>query len=53
MDSHRWEKVQALFHDAADLPKDAQQDFLKAACGDDVALLADISAMLEEDARGA
>jgi eukaryotic-like serine/threonine-protein kinase len=51
MDSHRWEKVQALFHEAADLPGDAQQVFLKTACGDDGALLADLSAMLEEDAR--
>jgi len=53
MDSQRWERIQTLFHDAADLPAPEQQAFLKAACGDDQGLLSEVSGMLEEDARGA
>src|ERR1022692_2699030 len=53
MDSTRWEQIQSLFHNAADLPPSKQQEFLKAACGDDQALLAEVRAMLAEDARGA
>jgi serine/threonine-protein kinase len=52
MDSNRWERVQALFHEAADLPMPAQQSFLKTACGSDETLRADVSAMLEQDALG-
>ncbi|HVO59636.1 MAG TPA: serine/threonine-protein kinase [Terriglobales bacterium] len=51
MDGGRWEKMQALFHEAADLPKDAQQQFLKSACGGDEELMADLTGMLEEDQR--
>jgi serine/threonine-protein kinase len=53
MDSQRWERIQNLFHGAADLSAPEQQDFLKSACGEDHALLSEVSAMLEEDARGA
>ena len=52
MDSTRWEQIQGLFHDAADLPGPEQHSFLKAACGDDDALMAEVLAMLEEDAKG-
>ena len=52
MDSSRWQRIQALFHDAADLPRSEQRVFLRAACGDDQELLADVLVMLEEDARG-
>ena len=51
MDSLRWKQMQALFHDAADLPESEQRAFLKSACGEDEALIADVLAMLEEDAR--
>lgn len=51
MDSTRWEKIQALFHEAADRPRSEQQDFLSAVCGDDPEVMSKVLAMLEEDAR--
>jgi serine/threonine protein kinase/tetratricopeptide (TPR) repeat protein len=51
MDSARWERIQTLFHGALDLPASQQQSFLKAACSDDAALLADVEALLAEDAQ--
>jgi serine/threonine-protein kinase len=53
MDSARWERIQALFHDAVDLPADAREPFLQSACGDDLDLLAEVRASIEEDQRGA
>ena len=52
MDSARWERIQILFHEVADLPEPEQRDFLKIACGDDNVLVADVLALVEEDARG-
>ena len=52
MDSARWERIQTLFHDVADLPALDQRVFLKTACGDDFELAADVLALVEEDARG-
>ncbi len=52
MDSDRWQQIQTLFHEAVELPAAKQRDFLQASCGDDQQLLADVLAMLEEDARG-
>jgi len=49
MDSARWERIQTLFHGALDLPASEQHSFLKAACNDDFALLADVEALLAED----
>jgi len=51
MDSNRWSQIQTLFHDAADLPKSEQRSFLESACANDDVLLADVLALLEEDAR--
>ncbi len=51
MDSERWERIQTIFHDAVDLPHSEQSSFVKTVCGDDSALLADVVALLEEDAR--
>ena len=53
MESNRWDKMQSLFHEATDLPCDAREKFLRAACGDDATLLIDVMAMLTHDARGA
>ena len=53
MDSTRWERIQSLFHDVADLPESEQRALLKTACGDDDGLMADVLTLLEEDARGA
>jgi serine/threonine protein kinase/tetratricopeptide (TPR) repeat protein len=51
MDSNRWERIQALFHESADLPKADQPGFLKSACGGDDGLVADVLALLQEDAQ--
>lgn len=51
MDSARWSRVQELFANAVDLPRPEQQTFLRAECGGDPALLAEVQAMIEEDAR--
>jgi eukaryotic-like serine/threonine-protein kinase len=53
MDTARWERVQTLFHAAADLSTGERGTFLKDACQDDETLVADVVAMLEEDASGA
>lgn len=53
MDGSRWERIQSLFHDTADLPAAEQRAFLEAACGDDPKLMDEVLALLEEDARGA
>jgi serine/threonine-protein kinase len=52
MDRARWERLQFLFHAAADLPADKQQRFLDAECGDDASLVTETLALLAEDARG-
>jgi len=51
MDPARWERVQALFHDAAELPEPQRSGFLEDACNGDRSLLADVVGMLEEDGR--
>jgi len=51
MDSNRWAQIQSLFHEAADLPKDEQRSYLASACASDDILMADVLALLEEDAR--
>lgn len=52
MDSARWQRIQVLFHEVADLPPSEQQLFLKNQCGDDSALYADVLNLLREDAEG-
>lgn len=52
MDSTRWERIQSLFHDAADLPEPEQRAFLEIQCGDDAALVSEVLILLQEDARG-
>jgi eukaryotic-like serine/threonine-protein kinase len=52
MNSARWERIQALFHDAVDLPADARDVFLRHACGDDLELMSEVVAAIEEDERG-
>ena len=51
-DSDRWERIQVLFHAAADLPREAQRAFLDAAGGTDPGLVAEVLALLNEDAQG-
>src|SRR6185437_6315985 len=52
MDAAQWERAQALFHAAAELPERERPPFLRGACNGDDALLRDVLAMLEEDAQG-
>jgi serine/threonine-protein kinase len=51
MNAERWERVQSLFHAAADLPADEQRTFLIDRCGDDMSLVDDTLALLGEDAK--
>jgi eukaryotic-like serine/threonine-protein kinase len=51
IDTARWERIQQLFHAAAELPAAARVAFLVQECRGDGAMLASITAMLEEDAR--
>jgi serine/threonine-protein kinase len=50
MDQERWERVQSLFHDVLDRPEPERAEFLKVACGGDDGLMAEVAAMLQEDA---
>ena len=51
MDAARWERIQALFHEVADLARPAQRALLEAECPEDPALTEEVLALLEEDAR--
>jgi len=52
MDRDRWERVQLLFHEAADLPAGERRAFLAARCADDPALVDEVLALVDEDTRG-
>jgi serine/threonine-protein kinase len=52
MDATRWQRIQTLFHEAADLSGAERDSFLIAACGEDVALVSEVMAMLEADHQG-
>jgi serine/threonine-protein kinase len=51
MDRERWDRIQVLFHEAAELPAAHQREFLEARCAGDPALVAEVLALLEEDAN--
>jgi serine/threonine protein kinase len=51
MESARWKRIQELFHAAADLPVQDQRPVIQSACAGDEGLLADVLALLDEDAR--
>jgi hypothetical protein len=51
-DAARWEAIQALFHQVADLRADQQSAALARAAEGDPALAAAVRELLEEDARG-
>jgi len=51
LNDERWERIQSVFHDVADRPAAEQRGFLEAACADDPTLIADVVALLDEDAR--
>jgi hypothetical protein len=50
-DRARWDRVQSVFHEVADRPAAGQRGFLEAACADDPTLIADVLALLNEDAQ--
>ena len=50
MDDARWDRIQALFHDTADLPEAERLSYLRTTCGDDRDLR-DIVAMGETRAE--
>src|SRR6266704_958468 len=52
MGAARWERVQAIFHEVADLPQPAQRALLETECREDPALMVEVLGLLEEDARG-
>ncbi|HET9267503.1 MAG TPA: hypothetical protein VFO31_05040, partial [Vicinamibacterales bacterium] len=49
MDAARWDRLQALFHDAVDRPPAARETFLRDACADDPALAQEVLAAIAED----
>ncbi len=51
MDQARWERIQALFHAAAELPDRERRPFLERRCADDPALVTEVLSLVEEDAR--
>jgi serine/threonine-protein kinase len=51
MDAVRWERIQSLFHAAAELPPARQRAYLEAECSDDPSLVGATLAMLAEDAK--
>ncbi len=52
MDTARWELAQELFYSALGQPSAQRDPFLRASCGPDVELRAQVLAMLEQDERG-
>src|SRR6185312_9003865 len=52
MDAERWARIQDVFHRAADMPAADRDAFLDAECGADDELRQEVSALLDEDARG-
>src|SRR5262245_50124981 len=52
MDSDRWERIQQVFHQAAELSGAAQGAYVRAHSGGDAEFESEVLAMLEEDARG-
>jgi serine/threonine-protein kinase len=53
MDSGRWDRIAAIFNDAAERPEPERQAFLDAACGDDAELMVAVRNLLKSDSAGA
>src|SRR5687767_2449399 len=49
MNASRWERVQTLFHLAADLPEAERRQYVVAECPDDPTVADEVLAMLDED----
>jgi eukaryotic-like serine/threonine-protein kinase len=50
MDASRWQRIQTVFHEAADLPEAEWEQFLRATCGADKVLANEVLSMLRHDA---
>ena len=50
MDAKRWQRIEALYHEAIARPQDGRAAFLLEACGEDVGLRAEVDALLNEPA---
>ena len=51
VDRLRWDRMQALFHEAAECAASERRPFLERRCPGEPELVADVLALLEEDAR--
>ncbi len=51
MDAARWEQLQALFHEAAELREEEREEYLRARSGHDPTLVPEVLAMLAADAE--
>ena len=49
MESDRWQRIQTVFHDAADLPVSERDGFVRDYCGSDEALAAQVLDLLRHD----
>jgi len=49
MEPERWERIQALFHQAVAQSEQERRSFLEAECAGDPGLLEEVEALLEED----
>jgi hypothetical protein len=49
MDGTRWQEVKEVFGAALDVADDARDAWLREACSDDAALLAEVLALLSAD----
>jgi len=52
MDGERWQKIQAVFHDAAEVPEAERDGFVRSYCGADGQLASEVLAMLHHDSHG-
>src|SRR5215475_7985635 len=50
MDGARWQRIQAVFHDASGLPKAERDGFVRTMCSGDAELASEVLAMLQHDA---
>jgi eukaryotic-like serine/threonine-protein kinase len=51
MDPEAWTRVQAVFHQAVELPEPDRRAFVQASCAGEAEIAAAVLGMLEEDAR--
>ncbi len=51
MDAARWQRIEALFHEVADLPANEREAILATRCGADHQLAGDVRALLTQDAE--